>query len=88
MNSKPKYTSSWKPTKRIARIPNSEAPADDYVSERWQSPYANNKNLLVPGKNGNKQNKKYTVAVVHSEEPLTAAQHNRLLNRLKNVTAI
>ena len=51
----------------------------------YTSPYSSDKSWANTTKN---KNKKYTLAVVQSEAPLTNTQHNRLINKLKNVTAV
>lgn len=80
----PKYK-SYKPR----NLPN--APRDAMIPNEphvtYTSPYAGNKSWAATG-NNNVNKKKYTVAVVQSETPLTNSQHNRLLNKLKNVTAV
>lgn len=79
MGSKPKYTSSWRPT-----VPLPNAPKNVVLEpeERvyYSSPYSKNNNLM--------KNRKVSEITVRSSEPLTPAQHNKLLNRLKNVTAV
>lgn len=78
MSGKPKYGPSWRPPAQ----PNTRSAAwlapEDVV--QWSSPYSGNNRLLRP-----KNNKE---VVLTTTEPLTDAQHNRLLNQLKNVTAI
>ena len=93
MSSPAKYTKSFQPKSIIRRVSDHvDLPAENVPV--YSSPYAGNMNFMKPkanaknnSNNKNKQ-KKITVAVVQSSEPLTYAQHNKLVNKLRTVTAI
>lgn len=77
----PKYTKSYRP-RNLPNAPAGYELPDTEEAAYPTSPYSRN------GPWGANNNKKYTVAMVRSEAPLTNAQHNRLLRRLENVTAL
>ena len=79
--SKPKYTSSFQPKSIPRRMTDVDLPAEDAV--HYSSPYASNANFMRPN-----NNKKHTVALVQSDRPLTVSEHNKLVNKLKSVTAV
>ena len=78
----PKYK-SYKP-RNIPDAPQNVLLPKEATGPAYTSPFAGQQ-LWNNNKDGNK---KFTVATVQSEKPLTTAQHNKLINKLKNVTAI
>lgn len=88
--SKPKYTQRYNPPS-LANAPANLALAPEAVPV-WTSPFAdapawgtstNNKN-----RNRNRNAKQFSTIVVQTNKPITTAQHNRLLNKIKQVTAV
>ena len=84
---KPRYGPSYRPR----NLPN--APADFELNDEPEyvyptSPYSTNSSWAPNNNRAKNGNKRYTVAMVQSEKPLTNSQHVKLLNRLKNVTAV
>lgn len=83
---KPKYTKTYVPRS----IP--DAPLDavlplENATPTWTSPFARN-TPWKQEKNKNKPNKQFSTIVVQSNKPLTTNEHNKLLNKIKQVTAV
>lgn len=85
----PKYTQRYEPASLPDAPRNIRLPREN-ATTNWTSPFAGarawgntNKNKAI-----NNNRKRFSTIVVNSNRPITNAQHNRLLNKIKQVTAV
>lgn len=81
---KPKYTKTYVP-RTLPNAPVNTILPPENQGALYTSPFAQN----APWRKNNKSNnKKFSTVVVQSNKPLTTTEHNRLLNKIKQVTAV
>lgn len=82
---KPKYTKTYVPRAIPNAPPNAVVPPEN-ARPTYTSPFA--RNGPWQPRNSNNSGKQFSTIVVQSNKPLTTNEHNKLLNKIKQVTAV
>lgn len=83
LGGKPKYTKTYVP-RSIPNAPPHVVLPPENATANYTSPFARN----TPWHNKKNNNKQFSTIVVQSNKPLTTNEHNKLLNKIKQVTAV